>query len=223
MVKFILGLIFIAMLASAIMSKISGDPPTAEKRSSSPPAEVEIVTGPARAEIVSRVTKGLSLERDKIEKVSFYSAKSRTYLASRVEPYISLSDNMLPLLRMKATYFGDDWVFYDSIKIMVDDQVIYERGFRHSDVARNNSSGSVWETADYPANEDELRALAAIAKSKSATIRFSGDKRRRDHEITKKERQQIKQVLEAYAQLAEQLTSKSTKGRDDAAPHSSSI
>lgn len=204
--KFILGLITVAVLASMIMGSLQGRSADRAESIAAPAAPVRVVTGPERDEIVSRVTKGLVLERDKMEKVSFYSAKARNLTASRVESYIALRDSGLPILRMKTAYFGDDWIFYDSVKIMVDDSVIYGRDFRRTDIDRDNSSGKVWEVVDYVANDLELAALAAISKSKSATIRFSGDKRRHDHEITKKERAQIRQVLETYAKLTSQLS-----------------
>lgn len=205
--KFILGFIFIAVLASMINSSLRGRASDAAVTASSRPAEVQIVTGKERDEIVAGAVKGLVLERDKIEKVSFYSAKLPR-LATRVETYIALPDGKLPYARIKTIYFGDDWIFYDSIKVMVDDQVIYKNEFRRADVARNNSGGSVWEVADYLANDVELAALNAIANSKSATIRFSGAERRHDHEITKKERRDIQRVLEAYALLSSQLARK---------------
>ena len=211
--KFILGFIFIAILASTINNSLKGRSEDAAGAASTRPAELQIVTGKERDEIVAGAVKGLVLERDKIEKVSFYSAKLPR-LATRVETYIALPDDKLPYARMKAIYFGDDWIFYDSIKVMVDDQVIYKNEFRRAEVARNNSGGSVWEVADYLANDVELAALNAIANSKSATIRFSGSERRHDHEVTKKERRDIQRVLEAYALLLGQLARKAPKDPD---------
>ena len=205
--KFILGFIFIAILASTINSSLKGRSSDAAGTASPRPAEVKIVTGKERDEIVSREVKGLILERDKIEKVRFYSARPPK-LTTKVDAYIALPDDKLPFLRMKTTYFGDDWVFYDSVKVMVDDQIIYEKNFRRSDIATNNSGGSVWEVADFVVDDAELRALTAIASAKSATIRFSGNERRHDHEITKKERRDIQRVLEVYSELSNQLASK---------------
>ena len=206
--KFILGLIFIAVLASAFNSSFGDKPPATASPTPATPAEIRVLTGPERDKIVAREAEELELERDKIEKVSFYSPKSRK-LRTQIEAYIALPDNKLPFLRMKVTYFGDDWVFYKSIKIMADDQVVYASDFARSDVVRNNSSGKVWEVADILANDAELIALNSIAKSKSATIRFAGDERRHDHEVTKNERREIQRVLDVYAQLSDKLKLKS--------------
>jgi hypothetical protein len=174
-----------------------------------PEPEPAPILGEERKPIVAAATKDLRVNRDKIEKISFYLAKNPNVGRPRVEAYVSLPDDMQPILRMRTVYFGDDWVFYKSIKVMVDDAVIYERDF--NDVARDNSGGSVWETADFPADARDLLALHAIAGAKSATIRFSGREHRHDHEITVKERKDIKKVLEAYEQLSTNLVRKREK------------
>jgi len=214
--KFILGLIFVLSLAAAIKMTVFGTSAPEAKSlpaAPSPPlaAKVEIVTGPERQRIVSNATKGLVLNRDKMEKVSFYSTKNRNSRATKIECYIGLSDDELPFLRIRATYFGDDWIFFDSVKTMVDDIVVYGRKFQRPDIVRQNAGGSVWETADYVVGDDELGALIAIARGNSATMRFSGDQWRRDHEVTKNERRDIQRVLEVYAQLSNQLVRKAPK------------
>lgn len=216
LLKFILGLIFVLSLAALIKTTVfGGSAPEVEKPSvtPSPPQanKVEIVTGPEWQRIVSSATKGLVLNRDKMEKVSFYSTKTRNSRATRIECYIGLSDNEMPFLRIRATYFGEDWIFFDSVKAMVDDLVIYGRKFQRADVVRHNSGGSVWETADYVVGDNELGALIAIARGKSSTVRFSGNEWRRDHEVTKNERRDIQRVLEVYAQLSDQLARKAPK------------
>lgn len=170
--------------------------------------DVRLVDGDERKRVVLTHTKGLVQERDKIEKISFYSAGRPVYSRPGIDAYISLPDNMLPLLRMKPIYFGDNWIFYETVKIMVDDSVVYERSFKRSDIVRDNSAGSVWETADFVAKEPEVAVLKAIAASKSATIRFSGDERRYDHEVTSKERRDIKKILDAYEKLSSDLVRK---------------
>lgn len=217
LLKFILGLIFVLSLAAVIKATIFAGGATETEGSTEAPfpplgAKVEIVTGPERHRIVSSATKGLIHNRDKVEKVSFYSTKTRNSRTTRVECYIGISDNQMPFIRIRATYFGDDWIFFDSVKVMVDDQIVYGRKFQRTGVVRHNAGGSVWETADYVVSDNELGALVAIARGKSATIRFASDQRRHDHDVTKKERQDIQRVLEVYAQLSSELTRKEATG-----------
>lgn len=168
-------------------------------------APPQIVVGEERRPIVDALTKNLVLERDKMEGISFYSTKNRDLLSSGLEAYISLPDTRLPLLRVKAQYFGRDWVFYDVIKVMADDVVVYERSFDHNDVHRDNSGGSVWETADYVAHDSDMDALKKIANAKSATIRFSGREHRDDHEISSAERKNLLEAISTYEKLTAQL------------------
>jgi hypothetical protein len=170
-----------------------------------PAVTLQVVTGDERKKIVKALTAGLSEERDKMERVSFYSAKDIPFLDSSLDPYLSVHDTGLPILRMKATYFGSTWVFYDKVKIMADDVVVYDREFEHGRVHHNNSGGSVWETADFVAGAPEITALKLVANSKNATIRFAGSERREDHEITDKERKGIRSIVDAYEKLTSQL------------------
>lgn len=211
MIKLILGffVIFIVVQACNRTSEYTENSSKATAAAAAPSAQ--LIAGDERKKVVSALTKELDLERDKVEKISFYSAKGNDRLKSRLEAYISLPDGALPLLRMKPIYFGDNWIFYESIKVMVDDSVIYERAFNRSDIVRDNSAGSVWETADFVAKESEIGVLRAIANSKAATIRFSGSERRHDHEVTAKERRDIKKILDAYEQLSNDLVRKVEK------------
>lgn len=208
--KIVLGFFAVIIILAAIGSLSSDvdDTTISDAAPAARPPERELIAGDERKRVVSTVTKGLVEERDKMEKISFYSASKPVYSRSGIDAYVSLPDNTLPLLRMKPIYFGDNWIFYESIKIMVDDVIVYERAFKRSDIVRDNSAGSVWETADFVAKESELGVLKAIANSKSATIRFSGTERRHDHEVTSKERKNIRRILDAYEKLSSDLVRK---------------
>jgi len=168
-------------------------------------AEPKIITGDARAQIVTPLTKGMDVERDKMERVTFYSSKGMPRLTPSLDAYIALPDEKMPALRMRSIYSAKRWMFYDQVKIMADDVIVYDRSFKHREVQHNNSGGQVWETADFSAEAAELAALTAIAKSKSATIRFSGRDKREDHEVTARERRDLQQMLSAYDKMKAQL------------------
>jgi hypothetical protein len=157
-----------------------------------------VLSDEERKKRVLAATEGLISNRDEMEKVSFFQAKKRNLLSSRIEAYISLSDGTHPYLRVHSNYHGDDWVFYDTIKVMADETVIYEKKFARAEVLRNHASGAVWETADYLAREDDLAALKKIAAASRVTIRFSGRERQHDHKVTKQEASNIKKVIDAY-------------------------
>lgn len=201
-------LVYLVACGLVACGKIPSEAPGVEQSKpgmAAPMSEPVVITGEERKSIVQSLTKSMDEERDKMERISFYSAKHRAYLVSALETYISLPDDSLPILRIKSTYFGSDWVFYDSIKVMADEVVVYDHSFSHSDVRRDNSGGSVWEVGDYYAKEPDLAALKKIASAKAATIRFSGREHREDHDLTAKELQQLKEVIGTYEKLKTQL------------------
>jgi len=160
------------------------------------------LTKEERAKLVKAATKNLKEERDKMEKISFFTAKNPNLLVSKLEAYLAIPDESSVILRVKPTYFGDSWVFFDKVKVMADDEVVYQRSFSHRDVVRDNSAGSVWETADYVGKTVELAALKKIADAKQVIIRFDGRERRHDHTMTKRELADLKTVLAAYESLS---------------------
>lgn len=165
----------------------------------------QVITGEQRSRIVTPLTKGLEVERDKMERVTFYSSKGLPRLTPSLDAYISLPDDKMPSLRMRAIYSGKRWVFYTQIKIMADDVIVYDRPFKAREVQHNNSGRQVWETADFFATPTELAALTAVANSKSAIVRFSGRDKREDHEVTTRERRDLQQMLSAYDKMKAQL------------------
>lgn len=175
------------------------DPPAAQ--SVAKPVTPALTDG-ERTELVAKATKGFKSERDKMEAITFYTAKSQPTLKPKFESYLSIPDGRPAIFRINAIYMGESWVFYDKIKVMADDQVVYEKEFRRSDIQRDNSGGTVWETADYVATAVDLVAIERIAAAKAATIRFAGRERREDHDLTKGELDRLRATLKAYKELA---------------------
>lgn len=171
------------------------------------PSTVPALTKEERKAVIGAATRELKEQRDKMEGVSFYLNRKPIRAASRLETYLSIPDGSRVYLRISPTYFGDNWVFFDSIKVMADEEVVYQRDMSRKDVTRDNRDGYVWEVGDYLGSEIDISALRVIAASKVATIRFSGSERRHDHNMTKQEIKNIQRVLAAYDELAGKLNS----------------
>jgi hypothetical protein len=213
--KVIALLIFGGVVLTTIFpSTPSSAPPTASGASqnsdttkslasASAPAKVAL-TADVRTRALADATKKLKKERDQIEKTTFYSSPTDG-LRTQVGAYFGIADGRSPYLRMKTVYYGDRWVFYDAVKIMADDEVIYEKSFRRTDITRDNAAGDVWEVADYLADANDLRALERISSAKSVTVRFAGRDRVRDHKMTAAEKTGLKSVLAAYTELKQKL------------------
>ncbi|WP_408095532.1 hypothetical protein ACJVC5_10870 [Peredibacter sp. HCB2-198] len=167
------------------------------------PVEVKTILPPkpalTEAEKVS-ILKRFSKSRDKMEGITWYESKrdKETY-DSRMMLYMgSTTDSYW--LRMKIRYYGDDWLFLEGVKFLIDGTVI-DYPFNKYEVKRDNSSGSVWEWIDVKVNENEMGLLTLLANGNSTEMRFIGSQYRRDRKITKAERQAIKDMLSAFEKL----------------------
>lgn len=158
------------------------------------------ISADERKKIVDAATSGLELERDNMERISFYTNREREILSTKLEAYLSVPDATPAILRIRPMYYGTDWIFFDHIKVMADDEVIYEQTIENP--IRDNGSGSVWETADYAVRLADLAAMRRIAAAKSVTIRFYGRERRKDHEMTPSELKNLREILAAFDAMA---------------------
>jgi hypothetical protein len=161
------------------------------------------ITEKERKKIIADATKSLVRQRDQMDRVTFYTASKDGH--TQVGAYLGIEDGDAPVLHMRTIYFGDRWVFYEKVKIMADDAIVFERNFSRSDIIRDNANGDVWEVADFVAGQGDLLALKIIARSKSATVRFEGDERRHDHKISLVEKTRLQSVLKAYDELQGRL------------------
>ena len=173
-------------------------------RANAPPAKPQL-SADERARVLSNATKGLRVKRDEMEKVTFYSTNSGDALKTQVTAYLGVPDGDPPYLRMRTVFFGDRWVFFETIKIMTDNEIVLEKALPRSVITRDNEDGSVWEVADYTPREDDLQALKKISTAKSATIRFSGRDRIRDHKISEAEKASLRMILKAHRELEQKL------------------
>lgn len=170
------------------------------------PAEVAVPSKPKMtpeqaAKAVAPIVKDFKLNRDKIEKVSFYTAPNTNIYDDHLSTYLVVDDTGHALLRVQVAFHGDTWIFWDKFKVMSDDSISYERDFSHSQISRDNNTAGVFENIDIPANEIDLASLRTIANSKKSTIRLSGRDKQADYELSEKAIKNIKKTLEAYDKL----------------------
>ncbi|WP_161604290.1 PDZ domain-containing protein [Roseiconus nitratireducens] len=95
---------------------------------------------------------------------------------------------------------GDDWLFMKRFEIRSGGETYLEsRGF--FDVERDNSAGRVWEYCDVPFAGDVKEALQAMMQGSPATLRFSGEQYREDHEVSEIELYDTMAVIAAAEAL----------------------
>lgn len=142
-------------------------------------------------------------ETDKVEQVTWYMpyaypqyANTRSY----VLPYLGVSEYSM-WLRLQYHYTGSDWIFFDTITIVVDGQR-YDYIYDYFDVKRDNSGGSVWEWIDVSPTDEEIEMLKAMGNSEETIIRFQGDTYHYDLTLSDSDKKAINSVLEAYESLS---------------------
>lgn len=142
--------------------------------------------------------KKMRKKYDKYEKTTwYYNSTFKHYNKSNnVSLYIGRKEKHV-WLRLRASYYGSDWIFFDSAKFSYGEEIATLL-FSRSDVERDNSGGYVWEWIDIAAGDTDV--LRAIAESPDASIRFAG-KYVHEHKLTKREKSAMLQVLDGYEAL----------------------
>ncbi|BBP95936.1 hypothetical protein BSFA1_10650 [Burkholderia sp. SFA1] len=169
--------------------------------SASAPAEKPMINAEQRAQLVKSATVGMSEERDKMESISFFSAKDEPWIDTGITVYLSVPDDSSPILRIVPHYHGDSWIFFNTVKVMADGKIVYERSLDGLRMKHDNNTTGVYESADYAAEAADLFAIRAIAGASSVTVRLAGEKRE-DVDLSPAAIARVKRVVKAYNELA---------------------
>ncbi|MFB9273675.1 hypothetical protein [Cohnella cellulosilytica] len=150
---------------------------------------------------LANATGKLKKEIDEVEGITWYKDKTTPVYVDQnnLHVYIGVKDETT-WLRIRIQYTGDDWVFIDNYKINVDGTNV-NIATSYNNVVRDNDYGRVWEYYDGPVSALEYDLLLSIVDSKKTIVRHEGREHRFDRTVTAKEKQAIKNVLDAYEAL----------------------
>lgn len=153
------------------------------------------------ADIAAKLAK-LHTETDEITEVTWYRDKSSSEYVDEnsFHIYFGKKDDSGPSLRLRIQYEDDNWLFIEKYIIKTDDDT-YTIYTNYGDVNRDNGGGRIWEWLDIPVSENQYEMLKSIATSEKAIIRHEGDQYYDDRTLSNKEKEAIKNVLEAYEAL----------------------
>lgn len=101
-----------------------------------------------------------------------------------------------PWLRLRMSYYGDGWIFFEKAYLSYDGNTIEIPFDKYEDKKTENDS-SCWEWIDVGVNDKTLRFLQAMIDGKSVKMRLSG-KYTETHTLSKNEIAGIRDVLLAY-------------------------
>lgn len=141
-----------------------------------------------------------SKDVDEVEGNTFYMPNSiPKYVNDRCSfaVYLGTSKNNT-WLRWRLSYTGDNWVFFEKIIINVDGEKWTRKFDYYNDISRDNKYGDVWEVADINPTNLDIQWIDKIASSTKTIVRFEGDNRSYDYTVTSKDKQGLKDILEAY-------------------------
>jgi len=150
---------------------------------------------------LASATGKLKKDFDEVEGITWYTDKSSPVYVDRnsLHAYIGVKDGTA-WLRIRIQYTGDDWVFIDNYRINVDGTNT-DIATSYYTIVRDNDYGRVWEYYDGPVSALEYGLLVSIADSDKTIVRHQGSEKRYDRTVTAKEKQAIKNVLDAYEAL----------------------
>lgn len=153
-----------------------------------------------KQESLSKVKKLLKVNYDDITNTNWYYHKQFTHYtnSNRISLYIGERDNNV-WLRLKMSYNGDDWIFFENAYISYDGntQPIYFDRYDERNTEINNGSVSEWLDVNISEDREIIDFLRDFAKSTQAKMRLSG-KYSKTRTLTQSERQGILDVLEGY-------------------------
>lgn len=115
--------------------------------------------------------------RDEFRKITFYFApSSQTKTYNHISFYLSLEDEQLPVIMMRTSYIGDNWLHIQSVALLADSEVIMNERFSETntrrDVAQNELS-MVYEFSDINMNQ-HIDIIEKIANSQILAVRIDG-------------------------------------------------
>lgn len=148
----------------------------------------------------SQYLSQMNTKKNEFDEITWHSDKSSPEYSDVYAFYLyygTNSDGSANGLRLRVQYTSDDWLFFDSFKVLADGktQTLYPE-----EVERDNGGGSIWEWSDEPLetyNEGE-QLIADIINSKDAKIRFEGDQYYSIKPITQQQKQALKNVVFAF-------------------------
>jgi hypothetical protein len=192
------------VLAGAILFPIlwgcdQSTPPSAPVQAEAPKPTL---SKEERDSLVAKATAGMAAEHDKMESISFYTVKSDNMANTGLSTYVAVPDQGRAIFRVMPHFHADTWIFFNQIKVMADDKIVYDKSFQSVKMSHDNNSAGVFESIDYAADPSDIAAMREIAAAKSVTVRLSGREKREDFDLKTEDKQRIARSLKAYDDLA---------------------
>ena len=159
--------------------------------------EIERAAAAEKAKRMKAVNK-LKKEFDDVSGNTWYYNPYFTHYnnSNHVSVYMGKRASGKPWLRLKMSYYGSGWIFFDKAYLSYDGNTLEIPFDEYKDKKTDNYT-ECWEWIDVPVSDRILSFLKELVNGKSAKSRLSG-KYTNTHNLTKVEIDGIKDVLLAY-------------------------
>ncbi|WP_460044160.1 hypothetical protein [Pseudomonas sp. S2_H01] len=143
----------------------------------------------------AQAEKNLKRSVDEVRGIVWLSHKSEPFMSDYVSLYFGTEQSSAASypLRLKLHYFGDDWLFVQSVTIKADDQTFNLGGL---DFSRDNTGGSVWEWSDAPLSNRPM--IDKVIASKKVIVRFNGRQYYKDFILPDAQKLAMKEIIAAW-------------------------
>ena len=140
----------------------------------------------------------LGKQYDDVNGITWYRSKVTTHKvwSNMASLYIG-KDKSSVWLRLKMSYYGDDWIFFDNAYLSYEGNTQTILFDKYSDKETENSGGMVWEWIDVNVDSNLLSYLRRFVNGKNPKMRLSG-KYTHTRNLSAKEIKSMQEVLLAY-------------------------
>jgi DNA-directed RNA polymerase subunit M/transcription elongation factor TFIIS len=146
------------------------------------------------------ILAGFERHLDSIEGITWYSPKPyRESWKTRIYLYIGQKTDGAPWLRLNIRYHDEHWLFVESYRLKIGDQLVTLRP-DDARIERDNSTSSVWERYDTDASV-HASAINTILAGDSLIVRFEGRRGNYDYAVPGEEFQALHSSMLVYRYL----------------------
>ncbi len=143
--------------------------------------------------------KKFNYKVDEFKDIGFYIHKNQTVSNSWNRKCLKVHINSTGYIYLEDQFYSDDWIFHTSIQVKIGAD-IYNSSIVETYDENNKTeigSGSIWENITY-SNEQDEKIITAIAENsdKEIKVRFNGKQYYSDINLSKKDKQAIKEGYE---------------------------
>ena len=169
--------------------------------------DLEILIEEEKQIIIDSVLPNFDRQADRVADTAYYVPKVMPKYCDQstfVVPYIATQGDYV-CLKIRYNYVGDDWVFWESLVILADEQR-YTIDVGYNGVVRDIGD-NVYEVYDQslvfntPLTDTNIQMLKDIAEADEAIVRFDGDAYRYDYTVSAKEKEAMRDVVKLYSAL----------------------